>query len=673
LQDATETDGVDHIMKFNPLRPVAGLGVLMATVWLAGCAVPKVPQNVSWDTELTVPLASRVYRLSEITDADTVLQSETGGIGMLLPDSSLYFTCRRELDPISPGDQLKLDPIAYEIDHPLDVLHVALNVSRRQVTSLASLNPAMAQQHGLVADVPSFPFQVIVEIELGSTFVSACIDSGQVNVRLENTLPYAIEDTRIAWMADREQSSELYAGALTHAADTSYASPLAGQCLNQTMYVDVRGTASGGSQILIDSTQGVTLSLYVGEVLVNRYRGRIEQQEIVRDSVYTLTQQHEISEGVISSGHLTIQAVNQTTLADSVSLTISNVFSPAGVPLVLTEYFAANQSRTIGVDLHGYTFRSYHGLQQVHGRLRTLILASDGDVDYIANAQRVTADFRTDELRFRHFEGVLHDLAVDVERDSADVDQPPDGWETIHPAALDLLLTLRANVPVSAEMTVNLSSTRNGGVLGALTRSATAWLGRDTTLIFRDLTGLVPSLPDWIAYSGRATMNGPVSVDDTSSIRGSIVLTAPLRFTLENTHIPGDVQKAEPDAMEDVERVELTVRLWNALPLAGTLTLIAAADSQAVLANSGLPADTLCAVSLPAALITAGRVSGAGYREFTISPPEGLYDLLRHPPFYLRPDLTLNGSVGDTLTAYGSDYVRFSATAHVAYRLSSED
>jgi hypothetical protein len=494
-----------------------------------------------------------------------------------------------------------------------------------------------------------------------------------VQVSISNSLPYAIQSTNIEWMADRDHPSNLYNGILASAVDTSYSNSLVGQCLNQTMYIEVSGTAQGGHQIVIDSTQGVTINFTIGETLVNRYRGRIQQQEVIRDSVYALQQQHEINTGLIAAGHLTIHATNQTTLADSVSLTLTNLTGPGGNPVEIRQFFQAGEARDIDLNIAGYTFHSLDGRQLVRGVLRTLILASTEDVDYIAGEQRVTAAFSTDELRFSRFDGVLHDLQVDVSRDSAEVDQPPAGWENVHPAALDLLLHLQSRVPVQAEMNVSLMSQRHGSVIGMENRSAAAWLGADTTLVFRNLTGLVPSLPDWISYSGRAMLNGSVVVSDTSTIHGSIVLTAPLTFTLENTHIPGDVQKVDPDKTDDVQQVELTIRLWNALPMSGTLKLIAAADSMAVLDGSGQPVDTLCAVALPAAVITGGRVSGSGYREVIVSPPQEFYQLLQHPPFYIRPDLTLNGTQGDTLSAYGSDYVRFSATARVVYRVSSEN
>ncbi len=126
------------------------------------------------------------------------------------------------------------------------------------------------------------------------------------------------------------------------------------------------------------------------------------------------------------------------------------------------------------------------------------------------------------------------------------------------------------------------------------------------------------------------------------------------------------------DAVEDVQETALTLRLWNALPVSGTVRLIAAMDSLTAAGHTETAAETLCTVTLPPARIVNGRVAGASNAVTEVVPPAVFYEMLANPPFYLRADLTLDGTEGDTLAAYGSDYVKFSATARVRYRISSE-
>ena len=70
--------------------------------------------------------------------------------------------------------------------------------------------------------------------------------------------------------------------------------------------------------------------------------------------------------------------------------------------------------------------------------------------------------------------------------------------------------------------------------------------------------------------------------------------------------VPGDVQKVELDDLEDVADVVLEARLWNALPMAGTVRLLAARDSLSAAVDSRKGFDTLCAVTLPPAILSTG-------------------------------------------------------------------
>ncbi len=97
----------------------------------------------------------------------------------------------------------------------------------------------------------------------------------------------------------------------------------------------------------------------------------------------------------------------------------------------------------------------------------------------------------------------------------------------------------------------------------------------------------------------------------------------------------------------------------------------AARRKSAVAENSGLSADTFFSVVLPQAIFSQGQVSEVGCQELLIHPPESSFHLLREPPFFTRTELDIDDSDGDTLSAYGFDYIRYEAVATVRYRLSA--
>jgi len=675
--------GLDHLTMRSDAktrRAVLALlwGLGLVSVMLMGCALPKMPSKVSWDTEVSVPVTGRVYRLADIADNDSVLQANGSGIGMTLPDSALFFSYTKDITPIHPGDHLKLDPMDYLIDRPLDVLRIPLNFTQSSIATLGSLNPAVAAQNGNVMDVPPFPFVTTVDVPLGGQFSLACVDSGQVDVRITNTLPYAVDGTDIQLIADRDNSTTLYSGALSSGTDTSYSMSLAGRCLTNTTQLQIGGSAEGGSQILIDSTQGVSITISAGEILSSNYVGRLPRQVWAKDSLFALNQQQETHEGLISTGHLIVSTTNSTPFEDSIHLAFPNLLDSTGSPVSLQRFLNPGESDDVAIDLRGYTFAPDAATQRLRSRLETVALATDHDIEYHTGNQQVTSDFRTEALHFSRFNGVLHDLESRIEKDTTHIEQAPAGWENVHPAALDMRITLQGGMAAQGNLLVSMFSERQGAIIGSVNRSASVWLGHDTSVTFTNLEGLVPSLPDLIGDSGNVALDGPVTVYDTTTIRGSLEINAPLRFTLGNSHVPGTVEKVDPDPVDDVQEATLRLHLWNALPLSGTLRLIAAPDSAAAAGHSGTTdalvavPETLCTVTLPRAPLVGGRVAQAVESDADVTPPEAFYDYLRNPPFYVRADLTLDASGNDTLVAYGSDYVKFSATARVRYRISSE-
>ena len=660
-------------MKTTWMRWGMGGTLLILALGIGGCALPDVPEAVSWDTELQLPLAARTFGMWDLADNDSVLRAEGSGIGMTLPDSALFFSYSRELVPVRVGEKLKLDGFNHEIQQPMRMLKIPLGVEQTQAATLGAVNPALAARHGVVMDVPPYAFNIVVAVPL-SGFRRACVDSGTVAIRVASSLPYAAQSLTVTWLADRDHPQAVYHGELS-ATQAAQAEPsLQGKCLEEAMYVEVTGTAAGGIGVLVDSTQGFMVSLTVGELFVHEYVGPLPRQELAKDSLFALEQQHEIHDGEIATGRMTVHMVNHTPFPDSVRVIFNDLYTPAGNLLSVVRFMDPEESADSVVNLEGHTLRLDNpDVQEIHGRLEAITPPTTEEVHYLASDQTVSTEFTTSELRFRRFDGTVHDLESTVERDSSDIEQPPEGWENVHATTLEMRLKLNSDLPVQSDIRLDLYSTREGEIIGSETRTASCPLNADSTLVFGGLSPLVTRIPEWIGYKGTVLLNGPVVAYDTTAIYGTLEMTAPLSFTIDNTLVPGKVERVEANDMEDVREVRIAARLWNALPVTGSVRLLAARDSLSASPNSMKWADTLCAVPLPPAELIDGRVANAGYMELEIAPPPGFYDLLEQGVFYIRTELAIDGSAGDTLAANGSDYVKFAANVRVLYRVAVGD
>ena len=188
--------------------------LLILALGISGCALPDVPEAVSWDTELQLPLAARTFGMWDLADNDSVLRAEGSGIGMTLPDSALFFSYSRELVPVRVGEKLKLDGFNHEIQQPMRMLKIPLGVEQTQAATLGAVNPALAARHGVVMDVPPYAFRIVVAVPL-SGFRRACVDSGTVAIRVASSLPYAAQSSTVTWLADRDHPQAVYHGELS--------------------------------------------------------------------------------------------------------------------------------------------------------------------------------------------------------------------------------------------------------------------------------------------------------------------------------------------------------------------------------------------------------------------------------------------------------------------------
>lgn len=649
---------------------------------IVGCSIPKMPNEVSWDTQISFPVATQTYGLWELAEDDSLFTDSSSTIGMKL-DSSLFFRHAQRMDPIIPADSLRWDVMEYQINKIIDHLRVPVDMHESDEVTLGTLNPALADSHGRrVPDVPPFPFTHAESFSFGD-FSEACVDSGQVEMHLSNTLPFALNGLSIRWVGAQDVFY-LFNGDLAAETETTFIAPFTGECIEDSMQLEISGVGAGGSQVLIDSTEGLEWTISVGTIKVRYFVGKVTRQVLETDSAFALEQRHEVSEAVITTGNVVILVTNESIFNDSAYVILDDFLSPEE-QVLQTElaYIPPNETIEIILDLAGFSFKLEDpSRQEIRGQLISVLLPTEDDIIFEGGLHRVYADFRVDSLTFHRFDGLIDTIKSSIEPDFTEVEQPPEGWENIYPTTVDLYLTIQSGFGVSdywsdigafGDVNLLLYSMREGREIGSVSCNARINLHRDTTVIFTGLEALTREFPEYIHYSGTVASTGSINMFDTTKIRSLIELKAPLIFTMEDAEVPGDIEKVEPEPVEELQELTLKIRLWNALPISGTISLIAAFDSLAVKQNSGLPAETLFTVSLPEAELANGRVTTPGYQELVIVPPSASYDFIRYPPFYVRSELFIPGNSSDTLIAYGGDYVKFSATATVKYRMSWED
>jgi hypothetical protein len=377
------------------------------------------------------------------------------------------------------------------------------------------------------------------------------------------------------------------------------------------------------------------------------------------------TMRHRLLSATISSGTIAFSVQNNsTTIADTATATFKNLRYHSGDTLVIKVFLPAQARFDTTINLAG----DYITLEDLIPQQTLIRLHSSAEVV-------LTAQFQTSVLSFSAYTGILDNLELVSDTSRIAVAHPPQGWESVHPTQVDARVHLIGGYTgATASSSINVQSRRAGFPFAERSFSTAAVnMGRDTTLIVHGLADLLGNYPDSISASGTMTMSGRLTTHGEDTIYVTVGLRAPLSFTLQPVHAPGNVEQIDVGDLSDLEHATATVRIWNRLPVGGRVYLVAGRDSNAVKESSGLWADTVAQATIPVPALAAGRAVSETYTEFTVALDDSLIDWIQHPPFYARTDVSLNGSNGDTLFARGSDYVKVQIIADILYHVTTGD
>ncbi len=646
---------------------------LLAIV-IENCSLPQRPGDWSWDTHLTVPLGVRTYGVWEMVSSDFEIRRDGSGIGME-EDSSTFFSAFEELE-VDFKDSLYLDPTSYTLTKPVTALFLPVNVDQTNEFSLGRLNPDIAALHGSIQDLPPHNLNASAQLSFGSGVDHFVVDTGSVLITISNTLAYGVSELSLA-ASDFSGIEQLLIGEISLAAGAQVTLPAELDDIHflQTTSLILTATGDGGLGIVVDSARGLTIMTSIDTLQVAPYYGIIPPQPFYADSLFPMTQRHRLFEGIIDSGNVTVTAINETQLDDTVWIVFPKLFNPLGDSLVSKQFVPAGETRSDTIELAGYRMRLFNETpQRIELRMLSWSSETPDHREFEPGGEFVAGNVSCSQLFFSYFDGVVDELALDFPVEGTTIEQPPDGWESAHPTTVDAYVTILSGLEATADSRINIQTYLDGiGLTSSLFEIDDVSLGTDTTLVFHDLAELLNQYPDSMDATGTITVSGPIKTYETESIVVEIDLQAPLRFTLDSLHAPGKIQKVESSDLEDIQSGSARVRIWNRLPIGGRVYLVAARDSANVDYDSHLPADTVANTEIPVSEIVDGRATGEAYTELTVTLSDNLLEYLRNPPFFTRTDIALPSSNGDTLTVHGTDFVKVQVIADIIYRIHTGD
>ncbi len=659
-------------MKF----PALAIGLMVfVTMMLESCALPEAPGNLEWDLHATIPLSARTYRVIDLVDSSRSIEDEGWGIGMG-SDSILEFVAEQSVNA-SLNDSLRFDALSRSIRRDIQAIRLPVNDSLQSGLHLSTLNPAVAELHGVtVPELPSHNLLGEYRFELPAGVDCFRVDTGSVRFSLQNTLGYSVSSLAVNARNDRGDSY-LLLSEITLA-------PF--QVLDLTASVDndrygssisfsVSAIGDGGTNILVDSTAGLEIETAIGTIQTVPYYGVVFPQHVDKDSLFELDQQHRLFYAVIDSATLSLTAINQSQFDDSMEIVFPDLLSAEGDTLRSRHFVPAHGRNFAQLSLNGYVMRlSDTEPQLIAASLRSLSIQTPERRIFLGEGEYVAGEIELSALYFRYFDGVLNNLEVEIDPDGQSVDRPPTGWEGVRPTDVRAELHIVSQVHVTSDFSVYIASFLSGQEIAQVPIVLEqVQLGIDTLFIIEGLGSLLAEYPDSIAYWGHATANGVVLTDERDTVSLSVKVVAPLAFTLDTVNNIGSVQQIDIEPIEDIQSANALIKVWNRLPLGGTVTMYAARDSLDLSPELPLATFSVAQIVVPTPPLQDHRAAMEQYSEHTVTLAEPFVALLQSPPFFVRVDLFLPASLGDTLVAHASDYITVQVIADAAYRVRTGD
>jgi len=186
-----------------------------------------------------------------------------------------------------------------------------------------------------------------------------------------------------------------------------------------------------------------------------------------------------------------------------------------------------------------------------------------------------------------------------------------------------------------------------------------------------DADQLISVLPDSIIIDGWAGLGrkffpnqGVGVVDENDGFSGTFLVRSGLKFTIGTTRIITSPNEVEGGLDFPLKQVDLTVRLKNSIPLAGTVKLLMGNDTTMM--------DTVIQVDVPRGPL-ANRRAAAAETTYTVGLDAREIEIMKRKPLFTRQILMFQSNQGDTAWIFPEDSLAVQANATIFYTVNPNE
>ena len=344
------------------------LFITLTLLLILGCSI-KEPGSPKWQVEVTIPVADRVYSLSEIVD-DSSEVADNDSLGNWISqsgDTMLIFNFADTIQQMVNNDSLTIEPVYETMQDYVGVLTVNAPGTGISLFLFQEINPDLTQGNYVITE--QYEIDHLQEaLEPYPEFEWAILQSGQMKITLTNNLPIPLIDITISVINNNQFSNlvyqETFAGTIEVGESRDVTGDLlAGQSIENQLLVDIYGrTGVSDGVVLVDpATDHVHIDVEILPLEITSALAEFPGQPFDLDTTFTAESDHSIISAEFQTAYLDYTIYNDTQLYNEITFSIPSLVDSVGEHFSATiELPPEDGIQVLGVDLSGYTFRPKH-------------------------------------------------------------------------------------------------------------------------------------------------------------------------------------------------------------------------------------------------------------------------------------------------------------------------
>jgi hypothetical protein len=633
---------------------------------------------------MTVPIAERVYSLSEIIDDSLEVDTLSNWVSSI--GDVLYLNFGDSLESIFVGDELQADGLSELVE-----TYVGVRTVESPGSDMASFQPVELEPYwGQTTPVPSFDILSTSDtLDAFTEYDWAYTAWGDIDLTITNDLAVPLDHLNIAV---RNGANATYPDLLLVELDTTVLIPPDG-VITATLPLPTGETDEIDNELVVfmfghspGSSLPVTVlggdQIYVDVVLtdigVNSARAHIPAQAFSDTSYHTLEDDDSIRKALIKSGTVSYSFRNGTPLINTVLFELPD-FTLDGVPFTDQFELVPNQTYTIsGFDLSGYLYDRPQQDNQVETIMTVDVLDTE-NLRYASNMviidedSSITTDFIVSQLNFSHLEGIVSSTALQIDQPAEVLEDPPENLDSlvVEEAEAELMLVNRIGGAIDLDLIFVAYKEGLETSVAVPTIQIPPGSEADPCTLNTIVTGLeviFNVMPDSIKPTGQASISGPVDVYDTQWIEGDIRLYSPFYFAIGASTLDPEIETYDDGFESSVVYANLDITIENHVPLYGEMLIRTSHDSMEFFDPASTEVDTIFTVDLPPAILDpVGYVASAGIsdvqKELTSEQIDLFANASSEEPVYTETRINIFSTNGQIVRALASDHLTVNASA----------